>query len=310
MAKVHITLVGSQPIPVYKGIVNDRPDKVVLVCSKGTEKVAKRVKDLAEKRVEPSPAFVQVKVSPANPKKIRRDIVEKISAEVSDGDEVTANITGGTKLWSIFLYDFFKGSGQTLCYYIGQNDKVYSLYDNTDRGACTPLDIEETFQLHDIKIARSSLYDMYTEADFNALATIHEMRDYNSDQLSELIRLFSNKNNPHPNTAYSKKDEAYIEYKKNARKEERSITCQLTRKGDTNLWVIKSPNVLRLIKNNGWFELDVAQQLHQCWPEAQMLLNCGLKFKSDVTLNEKKRNRHHHDGERQATLCRMQDPSV
>ena len=33
MAKIHITLVGGQPAPVYHGIVAIQPDKIVFIYS-------------------------------------------------------------------------------------------------------------------------------------------------------------------------------------------------------------------------------------------------------------------------------------
>lgn len=37
--KIHITLVGGQPAPVYNGIIATQPDKVVFIYSKDSRSV-------------------------------------------------------------------------------------------------------------------------------------------------------------------------------------------------------------------------------------------------------------------------------
>ena len=44
MSKIHITLVGSQPMPIYLGIKYCKPDSIVFVHSQETLHVANRVK--------------------------------------------------------------------------------------------------------------------------------------------------------------------------------------------------------------------------------------------------------------------------
>ena len=43
--KVHITLVGGQPAPVYNGIVATQPDKIVYVYSDESREIAERISD-------------------------------------------------------------------------------------------------------------------------------------------------------------------------------------------------------------------------------------------------------------------------
>ena len=47
MSKVHITLVGGQPAPVYHGIVATQPDYVFYVCSKSAD--SKRAQKVLKK---------------------------------------------------------------------------------------------------------------------------------------------------------------------------------------------------------------------------------------------------------------------
>ena len=43
MTKLHIALVGGEPTPVYPGIVYANPDRVILICSEKTKKVAENI---------------------------------------------------------------------------------------------------------------------------------------------------------------------------------------------------------------------------------------------------------------------------
>ena len=54
--KVHITLVGGQPAPVYHGIVATQPDKVVFIYSESSRDAMEKVRSeihMAEDKQEP-----------------------------------------------------------------------------------------------------------------------------------------------------------------------------------------------------------------------------------------------------------------
>ena len=44
MAKVHITLVGGQPMPVYNGIAATSPDKLVFIYSESSSKQVEAIR--------------------------------------------------------------------------------------------------------------------------------------------------------------------------------------------------------------------------------------------------------------------------
>ena len=44
--KIHITLVGGQSYPVYLGIVETKPERVVLLCSKETKGSAEHIAEV------------------------------------------------------------------------------------------------------------------------------------------------------------------------------------------------------------------------------------------------------------------------
>ena len=103
--KVHITLVGGQPAPVYHGIVATQPDKVVFIYSESSRDVVEKVRSeihVAEDEQEPlnttDPQLIMVRA--------------KALAEKYKEDEVTLNISSGLKSWSLRLSIWTK----TMCF--------------------------------------------------------------------------------------------------------------------------------------------------------------------------------------------------
>ena len=41
--KIHITLVGGQPVPVYLGLKELQPEKIIYICSKSSRKEANTI---------------------------------------------------------------------------------------------------------------------------------------------------------------------------------------------------------------------------------------------------------------------------
>ena len=101
MKKVHISLVGGQPIPVYIGIKNDgQASTIVLVCSPQSHDEAERIKEQFPKR--------NIEIQECHPTDLLQIEALAVSLKERFEDcEITVNLTGGTKLWSISFYSVF-----------------------------------------------------------------------------------------------------------------------------------------------------------------------------------------------------------
>ena len=92
MSKIHITLVGGQPAPIYHGIVATQPDKVVYIYSQDTVSILEKLKT----EIQISSETYLLDVTEAN----RIKQCAEMLAERYKEDEVTVNISSGLKSWS------------------------------------------------------------------------------------------------------------------------------------------------------------------------------------------------------------------
>lgn len=268
MAKVHITLVGGQPAPVYKGIIDEQPDKVILVCSNDSVGSADNVQKYACEKIK-GLQCEKVLLSPISIPETKEKMIE-IASSVSNGDTMTVNISGGTKVWSVLFYDFFKDKAE--CFFIDQNDNKY----NFSSGQTTKIDVEfgikESLLLNDIRVSGMHLLSEYNEEDFRAIATVREMRQFSPGNFSKLMTQIDNGG---PKFL----DESnYLSYDK----ERGSYRLVLsTRRGSKNV-EIYSPHVRNVMLKTGWFELEVAKLLGEWVPPQQVAMNCLLSSSKNV----------------------------
>ena len=93
MSKIHITLVGGQPAPVYHGIVATEPDKVVFIYSASSRKAMNAlIKEIG------SVVSEQIELDVTSPVKIK-SCAERLAKQYHE-DEITVNISSGLKSWS------------------------------------------------------------------------------------------------------------------------------------------------------------------------------------------------------------------
>ena len=304
MAKIHITLVGGQPAPVYKGIIDEQPDKVVLVYSSSTKKQADTIANYIktnENKIATNtpgftiPEFIYEEFEPLDNRKIVVDIECIDKKYLADKDEVSVNIAGGTKPWSILFYSYFSKKPNATCFYIDQNDWKYK-YDSSGSEpviANAPLDIDGTFDLHNVQVIKKVEYSFYDQSDFGAIEKIHEIRDYNKEQFRQLA------------ADYSKYRKDCGEQKKRGlRPKVQNVFYFKDRKGNTyknvfmrwdrgsksfhfklyndiygeDEWDVCSTHIDKLLENTGWFELEVAHLLRRWKPNAKIRLNYVFSF--------------------------------
>ena len=137
--KVHITLVGGQPAPVYNGIVATEPDKVVYIYSDKTieeaERISKEVQIPSEK----------CKLDPVD----LNDIEKKVThcAEQYKDDEISVNISSGTKPWAFYFAKIFGTMPNATLFYVDQNNMLWNLSEKGSvRHGCSIPSIRQSFR--------------------------------------------------------------------------------------------------------------------------------------------------------------------
>ena len=165
MSKKHIALVGGQPYPVYRGIMDHQPDEVILVCSADSEKQANILQREIMRKME-----VKISIehfSPVDLSKIRSrlsNLLRKIDKE----DEVVVNLSSGTKPWSILFYEYFHMHENVKCIFIDQNNFLWDFTTNLGRQLETPLTLDETFGLNNIRVKNHKSFDSIDPEDFKS----------------------------------------------------------------------------------------------------------------------------------------------
>lgn len=276
MAKVHITLVGGQPAPVYKGIIDECPDKVIFVCSSDSEGSADNVKKYACEKIK-GLQCEKVLLSPVSIPETKEKMIE-IASSFSNGDTVTVNISGGPKMWSVLFYDFFKDKVECFC--LDQNDNKFNFSSEQTTKIDVELGIRESLWLNDIRVSGMLLLSEYEDEDFKAIATIREMRKFSPGNFSKLMTQID-KGGPWFLDASN-----YLSFDKMRGSYRLALS---TRRGNKKEVEICSPHVKKVVLNTGWFELEVAKLIGEWVPPEQIAMNCKFlssKNEDSLTLNE------------------------
>lgn len=273
--KVHITLVGKQTLPVFIPTLNYAPDKVYLICSKETEEPAKVIQ---EKLCQLRKDQLIVKIlffDPVNIKKIKKGI-RKLCEELSLEDNVSVNISGGTKTWSVVFYQMFCSRKNTICFYHDQNGFLWDF--KTEKAVETStsnVSFNDLCELHNIEIESATNILEYNDEDDDCLEQIREMYDANSYDFCNLTNtMYETDSN------YEKLDDG-SSIERDSQK--RNYTIELA----GYYTELQSPHLPYLLFNTGWFEYLVARFLSKWEQQKEILLNVKFKLReTGVEINE------------------------
>lgn len=269
MSKVHFALVGGQTMPVYLGIKYTEPEKVVFVCSKESCGKIEPIKAMLP-NVETSVALF----APSDFAKI--EDATKRCAEQYAGDEVTINISSGTKPWTYYFTHIFSSHANAKVFYIDQNSMVHDF--DTKGVRQLGISISEQLMLSESCLFSHRSLKEYGDEDFSVIEQIKSIRS-NEKQLRTFNKLTEEMSKHSNLTEVNNSDGSLIWNRK-----ERQFIMEVN--GFKPL-VFTSPNVRLLVLNAGWFEVMVAQALSS-WERCKDLwMNCIFKAeKNEQTTNE------------------------
>lgn len=285
MAKIHITLVGGQPVPVYNCIKQLQPEKIIYIYSDKSEQEYNILLSFFDIPHE------GIALDPVQPSMIETEC--KKLAERFKNDEVTINISSGTKAWSYFLASAFMQYPNTQIFFVDQNSCMWN-YSNKEMTKLPPIDTHTYVNLYGTVIKEATPYSEYTEDDFNSLKKIESIRKRN-------IRLFT--------STFSSSSENHIDLTRDNGKKDIFIDgykvgyYKWEKLGNKTYIYIDMPgtyehikeefcseHALSLLFNSSWYEYKIARILYQ-WGQTQsmpvdILLNCHFKFKDGDDNNE------------------------
>lgn len=272
MARIHISLVGNQPAPVYRGIKFTAPDKVVLIYSSESKTVYNRLLSHFNVPMEP-----QKPLHATNPMKI----IERAEAlfEQFRDDEVVLNISSGLKSWSYLFARTFERHDNCHIIYIDQNNVLWDYKDNSSRVLETDLNMDEMLGIYGNSIENQyRTLDEYTEEDNKLVEELIGIRDSHPKEFTALLAVL---------------DKDAQKAIKESRGRLNGKNCSVEWDGENvavtfgrDHYELASPNAKSLVFNSGWYEYMVARLLSQ-WQHAKGIrINCKFKFNSGTDKNE------------------------
>lgn len=284
--KVHITLVGGQPAPVYHGIVATQPDKVVFIYSESSRDVVEKVRSeirIAEDKQEP--------LNTTDPQLITERA--NALAEKYKNDEITLNISSGLKSWSHLFGRIFDSMSNASVVYIDQNNVLWN-YRTMERKSDFEFDMDVLFRLYGNRLENYKRLNDYTEEDLKALDKIKNIRLFNIPDFNKLTATLNDKqHNILRNQNSGKFDltvngsQSYVEWEKTTKDSVGFVRIFLTKKnGKSQEITFESENAVDLAFNSGWFEFEVATLLSKWTKAKSVYLNCHFPFKPKVDKNE------------------------
>lgn len=284
--KVHITLVGGQPAPVYHGIVATQPDKVVFIYSESSRDVVEKVRSeihIAEDEQKP--------LDTTDPHLIMERA--KALAEKYKEDEVTLNISSGLKSWSHLFGRVFDSMPNASVVYMDQNNVLWN-YRTMEHKSDFEFDMDVLFRLYGNRLENYKRLTDYTEEDLKALDKIKNIRLFNVFDFNKLTATLNDKQqNILRNQNSGKFDlmangsQSYVEWEKTTKDSIGFVRIFLAKKnGKSQEVTFESENAVDLAFNSGWFEFEVATLLSK-WAKAKSVyLNCHFPFRPNVDKNE------------------------
>ena len=283
MSRIHITLVGGQPMPIYNGIRHAKPDKVVFIYSSQSRLIVKRVKEFIDCEV-----VEQAPLDAMEPVAIHKKAEELY--EQFKNDDISLNISGGLKSWSHIFGVYFSGKPNASVFYIDQNNMVMD-FDamQSYQLDCKPLTIVEHLKLYGNTLSTFTKFSDYTEEDIEAIDIIKEARDFHPRGFNELTVNISgeDKNEILRKDGQVSKFPGTVFWKYDMDRGNTVLDIVLNRtNGIQKSFGFECPHARHLVFNSGWFEIYVAEKLSRWIRSGEVLTNCVFKYEKGQAKNE------------------------
>ena len=277
--RVHITLVGGQPAPVYHGIVATAPDKVVFICSSSSRRV------LGMLIPELSTAYDIFELHPTHPAEILR-LAESLAEKYAD-DEVSVNISSGLKSWSHFFGIVFDRCPNAAVVYMDQNNVLWN-YRTMTSSSDFEFDMHALFRLYGNPLKHYRKFTDYTKEEIAFIPEIERARSCSWNDFrtltSVLDRQAQNKLKMPVGLFENRTTGSYVEWQRTC--DSQDIYLCLYQRGLPREFEWSSPHAIDILFNTGWFELKVASILSRWEKAREVLMNCRFPFVAGIDKNE------------------------
>lgn len=152
-----LSLIGKEPVGNFRAYKEFAPDMLIHVYSDLTESTSEKIFSLVNKQTE----IVKLKIEGDNYLNVLNKLNE-LNLDLSYEDNLTINVTGGTKLMCLAAIDFGK-SREAFChvnyfYTDIKSQKIHWFYKNESESFCEDLELDEYFSLRGQKIKTKDRY--------------------------------------------------------------------------------------------------------------------------------------------------------
>lgn len=280
---LQISLVGGQPTPVYQGIVHLHPDKVMLVCSKETEKVAKTIKSQLPFYAAED---VTIRLISDNDFDTMSNEIADIESELVEDITLSLNLSSGLKIWTVLFYDVFRSKRsrcQTFC--VGQDGTFFDLKNSTSDEKVA-FDMDAQFKILGHQLDEYTPLTDYTSEDFDVLNRVQslgfgERTHYHLYKITE--QFYAEYKEEFGNVLLKYDFEVSFKYNRLSwHADTHTFECKL----GYNEYTFCSPHVEHIVLNTGWFELYVARLIAKKYGEDKVRLNCIFRNVKRLPKNE------------------------
>lgn len=274
MSKIHITLVGGQPAPVYHGIIATNPDKVVYIYSSNS-KIS-----LEALHREIALPHEDILLDPTD----CIEILGKAAALATkyEHDDVTVNISSGLKSWSHFFGVVFERQNNAAVVYMDQNNKLWN-YKTMDYTSGFLFDMHALFRLYGNELEHYKAIEEFTHEDAAAIPLIESMRSFNHEDFKNLASVLTKKQQnqlQQKSGRFTCQSHSFVEWIRPDKDYLGHITMKLyNNRGESKEFIYDSDNITDLVFNTAWFELKIALILKDWEKSREVCLNCRFPFK-------------------------------
>ena len=252
MAKIQITLLGKEVLPVYYPIMQLQPDKVYLIGTPEVESVAANLTATLD-NIE----FVFKKVPAFDVKETHR-LCEEIHGNHPD-DEFSYNITGGTKMMAIGAFISALNHKENVKAYYTDGKKLIDLSDFSEGDLKNNVDTKTFFKLHGQKL-KSYVPYTFDKTTYDSSKAIKDFMQENESCFKTLRKYYDQ---------YSKSNHTAPLYYDNGhvRCVQDGESLEVEKDGITIL-SITAPDPVELLLEGRWWETLVAAAISR-WSEGR-----------------------------------------
>ena len=279
----HITLVGGQPIPEYTAIKALKPNKVIYIHSNSSkieaQRIAKEFNDVESEYIELDPTDFSDIMPKLN------ELLKKMETE-NLLEEISINISSGTKQWSTALFDLMKNIPNIKIILVSQKGQMYDYANSKNVNYDRKLSIDTILRIHGAENYKYMSLSDFSDEDEICTKAIEEFRAKNH-KIYQSINLVGDKERKEELKNSNAATWKFNQYEVSWNKSMGLVSVKLLNENmESEIYEFKSPNAVHLFFKTGWFEYKVARIIEKWSKSTEIRTNVVFQTKQGQDDNE------------------------